>query len=152
MRIAHVTAPIILFLVAILAGPALKADDATLAPHEAHAKAMAGEIVLVDIRTPAEWRRTGVPAGAVAVDMRDPAFEERLLAALSGDRTAPVAVICASGGRSARMQERLAAAGFPRVLDVTEGVVGGWNGPGWIARGLPVTDYSAAAATGSGRQ
>jgi hypothetical protein len=36
------------------------------------------------------------------------------------------------------MAARMEAAGFTRILDVPEGMVGSAAGPGWIARGLPV--------------
>lgn len=111
---------------------------ATLSAPEAHARAVAGEILLVDIRRPDEWAATGIGAGAVALDMRRPDFSARLadLAAAAGDR--PVAVICARGVRSARLATALAEAGFETVIDVPEGMLGSPRGPGWLARGLPV--------------
>jgi rhodanese-related sulfurtransferase len=40
-----------------------------MSAREAHAKALAGELVLVDIRTTDEWRKTGVPASGYAITM-----------------------------------------------------------------------------------
>jgi len=97
-----------------------------------------GDITLVDIRRSDEWRRTGVPQGAVALDLRRPDFVEALLAQTAGQKDTPVALICARGVRSGRLAARLREAGFSRIIDVPEGMLGSGAGPGWIARGLPV--------------
>lgn len=99
----------------------------------------AGQITLIDIRRPDEWARTGLPQGAVALDMRRADFGSALLAALEGDRSAPVALICARGVRSARLGAALRKAGFENLMEVPEGMLGSGAGPGWVKRGLPVT-------------
>ena len=114
-------------------------DGAALDPAAAHEAAAAGEITLIDVRRPDEWDATGVPEGAVALDMRRDDFLDALAAAVEGDRSAPVAIICAGGVRSDRVSGRLVAAGFTRVIDVPEGMLGSAAGPGWVERGLPVT-------------
>lgn len=121
--------------------------ESVLDPRAAHAQAMAGEIVLVDIRTPQEWTATGIPASAYAVTMnQDP---QPLLAALSGllggDKSRPLALICRSGNRSANLGNELRRVGFSHVIDVAEGVEGGRFGPGWLNAGLPVRPGSQAA-------
>jgi rhodanese-related sulfurtransferase len=105
---------------------------------EAHRAALAGEIVLIDIRRPDEWALTGIGEGAVPIDMRRPDFKAALAAAMGGDRTRPVALICARGVRSRRMADGLRSAGFTSVLDVPEGMMGSGAGPGWLRAGLPV--------------
>jgi rhodanese-related sulfurtransferase len=97
-----------------------------------------GEVILVDIRRPEEWAQTGIARGAHPLDMRRDDFAEAVAALAGGDRDRPIALICARGVRSARMAARMEAAGFTRILDVPEGMVGSAAGPGWIARGLPV--------------
>ena len=106
-----------------------------------HAAALRGDVVLVDIRQPGEWASTGIGEGAVPLDMRRRDFEDALLAAVNGDRARPVALICARGVRSRHMSERLVAAGFTRIIDVPEGMLGSGAGPGWLNRGLPVVAY-----------
>lgn len=113
-----------------------------LTPQDAHAGAAAGGILLIDIRRPDEWARTGVGQHAIRIDMRRSDFETALLEAVKGDRSAPVALICARGVRSRRMSKRLAAAGFETIIDVPEGMLGSGAGPGWLKRGLPVVAYS----------
>lgn len=109
-----------------------------LDPEAAHRAALEGAVTLVDVRRPHEWERTGLAEGALGLDMRRDDFPEALEAALGGDRDAPVALICARGVRSDRVAARLEAAGFTRVVDVPEGMLGSMAGPGWLARGLPV--------------
>ncbi|NNK16265.1 MAG: rhodanese-like domain-containing protein [Sulfitobacter sp.] len=105
---------------------------------EAHAAAASGEIVLIDIRRPDEWARTGVGQNALPIDMRAPNFIDRLLAVTNGRKDVPVALICARGVRSARLSRQLSDAGFTSILDVPEGMMGSGAGPGWLDRGLPV--------------
>ena len=123
----------------ILASPAAWAEPDVSAP-EAFAAAQAGSVKVIDIRTPGEWRQTGVVPGAGRVDFyRGP---EVLLAAVldmvGGDRSKPIALICRTGNRTTHAQKFLQAHGFTRVFNVKEGMVGSAAGPGWLKRKLPV--------------
>jgi rhodanese-related sulfurtransferase len=132
-------------VVAFLAtwGGAVVAQEATISAPEANALASRGQLTLVDVRTPDEWRKTGVPAGAKLVDLHNrggqAAFLEQFIAAVGGDTSFPVAVICRTGSRSTQAQKLLMANGFTHVLNIKEGVMGSEAGPGWVNRGLPVT-------------
>ncbi len=144
----------ILVLVAVLAGaggltalanPNLfytliteEVDGAVLTAPEAHEAAIGGQITLIDIRRPDEWARTGSGEGAHRLDLRRDDFVDALLEITGGERSVPVALICARGVRSARVANRLIAAGFTNIIDVPEGMLGSAAGPGWIARGLPL--------------
>lgn len=110
----------------------------------AHEKALKGELLLVDIRTPEEWKQTGVPASGYAITMHQDGqvFLSSLLRAAGGDSKLPVAVICRTGSRSTALAGPLAKAGFPNVINVVEGVVGGPRGTGWIKRGLPLRTWT----------
>lgn len=110
-----------------------------MTPDAAFAAARAGEVLLIDIRRPDEWEATGLPEGATGIDMRRDDFESAVRALAGGDVDRPVALICAAGVRSDRTGARLAAAGFTQIVDVPEGMLGSQAGPGWLARGLPVT-------------
>lgn len=118
------------------------AEARPLTPDQAHKMARDGEIVLVDIRRPDEWAATGIAEGAIALDMRQPDFVQALTAVMAEDPARPVALICASGGRSGYVTSRLQAAGLTNLVDVPEGMSGSGAGPGWLQRGLPVTGYS----------
>ncbi len=113
--------------------------DGNLSVADAHKAALAGQIVLVDIRRPDEWARTGVAEAAIALDMRDAGFMEQLLAAVEGERDTSIALICARGVRSRRLAGQMRDAGFTAVFDVPEGMLGSGAGPGWLKAGLPVT-------------
>lgn len=108
-----------------------------LSPVDAHRLASAGEIVLVDIRRPEEWTATGIGTSAVPLDMRRPDFIPELRR-IAGGTDRAIALICARGVRSNRMSAALTKAGFSRIIDVPEGMLGSRAGPGWLARGLPV--------------
>lgn len=113
----------------------------TLGAETAFQRTTTGELLLIDIRQPEEWAETGSAEGAQRFDLRSKDFLDRLSALVDGDRSRPIALICASGGRSARTAQALTDAGFTNVLDVSEGMLGSSAGPGWLARGLPtVTD------------
>ena len=128
--------------VTVLAAPPALGASAEIAPNEAQTRASAGELTLVDVRTPEEWRETGLARGAIPIDMQHPdgadGFVGAVLEQVGGDRDAPIALICRSGNRSLKMQRLLEARGFTNVRSVAEGMSGSSFGPGWISRGLPV--------------
>jgi len=120
------------------------AEETRIAADVAHIRAQTGQLTIIDIRSPDEWRKTGIPAGAMAVTMHRPegkaGFAKTILQAVKGDKNRPIAVICAVGSRSRWAQAFLATQGHTRVYDITEGMLGRGKGlPGWIRRGLPVS-------------
>ncbi len=130
------------FLVVALAAsaPVLSAQAAeVLTATEAFAKAATGKITLIDIRTPEEWAETGSGAGAKRLDMRRNDFSAALDKILGGNKSKPVALICARGVRSSRLSRALRESGYSNIIDVPEGMLGSYAGPGWLERGLPVT-------------
>jgi rhodanese-related sulfurtransferase len=116
-------------------GPALTAP-------EAFAHAQAGQLTLIDIRRPDEWRQTGVARDALRINMVHPqgasGFVQQVAAEVGGDRNTPIGLICRTGNRTTHMQRALREAGFTQVYNIREGMAGSAAGPGWIARGLPV--------------
>lgn len=101
-------------------------------------KAETGELLLLDIRSPQEWKETGTGTGAKKVSMHQPGFLAKLDALTGNDKTKPVALICATGGRSNWLQGELVKRGYTNIIDVSEGMLGSSTGPGWLKRGLPV--------------
>ena len=126
-------------LVLTLGGAVQAADiDAGEALQAAHEQRM----VLVDVRTPAEWKQTGVAPGAARISVTEhpqgeSGFVAEVAALLGGDRSRPVALICRTGRRSALAELLLERSGFTQVYNVAEGMAGSSAGPGWLARGLP---------------
>ena len=119
--------------------------------------------VLVDVRTQAEWTWVGVPdlsgLGKTPIfvewasypGMRPAAdFTQRMIAELSargaGPET-PALFLCRSGVRSLAAARALAAAGWRRCYNISEGFEGGLDAAthrrgalgGWRAGGMPWT-------------
>lgn len=113
-------------------------DPAQISPPEALEAATRGEAVLVDIRSREEWQETGLAEPALPISMHEGGFVQKLLQAMGGDPSRPVAIICATGGRTRYLQNVLASNGFSNIIDVSEGMMGSPAGPGWLKRGLPV--------------
>jgi rhodanese-related sulfurtransferase len=110
-----------------------------ITPAEAAKMVSEGKAVLIDIRTPEEWKETGVAEGAVRIDMNDPNFVSKFRDATGNDRTKPVALICRTANRTRTVQAALIQNGIhTRVMNVEGGMIGNTADKGWIARGLPV--------------
>lgn len=107
-------------------------------PSEIRPRVEAGEVALVDVRTPPEWAKSGVAEGAAQIAMQDPKLGARLLAVLEGDPTRPIALICATGMRSRAVAEAMLRHGFTNVYSVKGGLFGSAESAGWIRSGLPV--------------
>jgi rhodanese-related sulfurtransferase len=134
MRILTKITPLIAFIFMAFSA---SAQVQQMTPDEAYAKALAGEIVLIDIRTPEEWAETGLPDVALQNNLYAPDFIQTLLAIRDQNPETPLALICRTGNRSGRTTAQLYQAGLTNVIDVVEGVAGSGVGPGWFARGLP---------------
>lgn len=137
--------------IGIAAGPALavlvlflalgRAGDGTLSADSARELARRDALLVVDVRTGREWRTTGLPEKAVGISLAgkgEASFVGMVLDAVDGDRSHPLATICASGVRSARAADILRRHGFSEVYDIAEGMMGNGHAPGWIERGLPL--------------
>jgi rhodanese-related sulfurtransferase len=124
----------------LLSGAGSALAEPVMSAPEAFAAAREGRALLIDIRTPQEWRETGVAPGAARVDFyRGPqVLLDSILRLVEGDRTKPIALICRTGNRTTQAQRFLQQQGFTRVYNVREGMAGSAAGPGWLARGLPV--------------
>ncbi|HAA91872.1 MAG TPA: sulfurtransferase [Rhodospirillaceae bacterium] len=125
-----------------LASGAANAIERNLTLEEAYKALAGGELVLIDVRSPEEWRRTGLAKGALPITMHNPqgkeAFFKAVLARLKGNLDQPIAMICATGIRSLLTQRFLQSKGFKNVANVPAGMFGRKGDPGWIERGLPV--------------
>ncbi len=126
-------------------------DDIT--PLEAMEKLRSSpDAVLLDVRTLPEWKYVGVPAvePLLAVewqffpdDAPNPLFIMQVEQA-GVPKSAEILVICRSGVRSIDAAKALAAAGFKKTYNVTEGFEGDKNAEGhrssiggWKFHGLP---------------
>lgn len=111
--------------------PASSAPQMTMA--DIFAKVKSGEILLIDVRERAELAATGtaqgaihVPVGLIAMkaDPKSPDFDKRF----KSDK--PIAVFCASGGRSGMAAQTLGRMGYQAMN------LGGFGN--WVQSGGPV--------------
>jgi len=130
--------PLLLSLAACTPAASSSSSGQELDAPEALRRVQAGEMLLVDIRRPDEWKQTGVAQGALRLDMRDPAFVDQLVRAANGRLDAPIGIICRTGNRTTQLQVALQEMGFKQIYNVREGMAGSQAGPGWIRRGLPL--------------
>ena len=130
----------ILPIAALLAGSApLRAEIAHI-DGAALQRLIASGVPVVDVRTVAEWNRTGVIEGSRLLTFFDAegrydvrAFMSKLAAVAAPDR--PVAVICHSGGRSEAVSRLLDGRfGYRRVYNVRGGIAK------WIGEGRSTVD------------
>ena len=90
-------------------------SNPTILPAEVSAAIAVGQGVLVDVRTPAEFREVHVPgAHLVSLDVLDRAAVE----AVRGANPGPVYLLCASGIRATKAAEKLRGSGLENVLVV----------------------------------
>lgn len=109
-----------------------------LSAREAHDSAKAGRLILIDIRTPAEWADTGLPQGAIRLDVESAGFEVRLAGIRLDNPGKRIALIDRAGGLSASVRQKLAARGWRDLVVVRGGMLG--EG-GWLTEKLPVDGY-----------
>ncbi len=119
-------------------------EGAVISAAEALRLAQRGDLIVIDVRSPREWRDTGVPEHAQTVTIHHPegltGFVAEVANVVGPDKERPIALICARGNRSSVGAKALRQAGFRRILNVREGLFGnGEDGPGWLGRGLPTS-------------
>ena len=94
--------------------------DITVA--EAHSLISKGNITILDVRTEAEWKQ-GHLKGAVRIDVMDKQFKDKVAKL---DKSKPVVVYCAVGGRSSYASDDMVKLGFPKVFNM-EGGIKAWS-------------------------
>jgi rhodanese-related sulfurtransferase len=107
----------------------------SMAVEEARAAVRSEQMVLVDIRTPREWRESGLPDVAVPLDMTSKSFVPALLELRRENPSRRLGLICATGARSRYVANWLVQNGVQGVVDVPAGM---HTREGWLAKKLPV--------------
>ena len=135
---AHMT------VLTVAASPLLAQSRSVWSAENAFDALLSDTARIIDVRTHKEWQETGVGAGVWPISMHASGFPDRLFRAkeLSGDRT--VGLICATGGRSASLLRALRQAGYSGYADISEGMLGSGEGPGWVASNLPTVPLDVA--------
>lgn len=109
-----------------------QAEIKAISVHDAHDRTSDGTLVLIDVRTPEEWRATGRPAGSVGVTLQDADFTAKVLGCLDGDAARAVAFTCRTGARAGQAAEKARRAGLTDIANMTGGFVA------WEAARLPI--------------
>lgn len=84
-------------------------------------------LVVIDVRTPAEFSQVHVPQA------RNVPLGSDLAEKLGPLKSKPIFLLCHSGGRAGKAAEQLGAAGFAQAVVIEGGT------QAWIDAGLPVT-------------
>ena len=116
--------------------------DRILSSEQALGKINDGSLILLDIRRIDEWKTTGIGKGAVPLTMDDQNFMQTLKTLTNNDTNKGIGIICAAGGRSARICQALSEQGYDFVYDISEGMSGGPYGVGWLHKNLPIVTYT----------
>jgi rhodanese-related sulfurtransferase len=115
----------------------------SISPVEAHEKAGAGDLTIIDIRPGWERTRDGVATRAAVVvyeaaPSANPRFIDEVTGVLGGERNRAVALLCRQGIIAIQARTVLHGAGFLHVFVVDGGFLGSESDPGWVQWGLPV--------------
>jgi rhodanese-related sulfurtransferase len=90
---------------------------------------------ILDVRTPAECKNTGILVGATQINFNNPDFVEQVAARYKKDE--PILIYCAAGGRSGKACAKLEKLGFTMLYNLD----GGTNA--WLEAGKPVKPGSS---------
>ncbi len=102
----------------------------TITPQRLAELSKSGQIDLLDVRTPVEYREVHVDSARnVPLDQLDPAA---VMQARNGSQAEPLYLICRSGSRGRQACEKFLAAGFTNVVNVEGGTLAA------LEAGLPV--------------
>ena len=122
----HMFRLLALLMLVLLAVPAL-ARDISVQDAAALLQNPPQGLVIVDVRTPAEFREGHLP-GAVNMDYFGGPFETQIQ---SLPKTAPVLLYCRTGKRSGSAYDVMTKAGIGNILHMNEGI------SKWQQLGLP---------------
>jgi len=101
----------------------------SISPQELSERSKKSQIVLLDVRTPAEYEAAHI---GVARNVPLEKFDAAAVLAAHVKPGEPLYVICQAGGRGRQACEKLAQVGAAQVVNVEGGTAA------WVAAGLPV--------------
>jgi rhodanese-related sulfurtransferase len=120
-----------LLLISALLGTSLFAEFKTVDVAEFE-KLQAQGAPVIDIRTPGEWKQTGIIKGAHKMMFFSPQGQPDLagwffeLGHLVKDKKEPILLYCAHANRSKSLGEGLSQMGFEHVYELKGGIENGW--------------------------
>ena len=101
---------------------------------EAHERARRGDVLIIDVRQPNEWARTGRPQNSVGVPFQSPTFVQDVRAAVGDKIDTSIALSCHTGARATTASGMLTEDGFTSLFIVEGGFVA------WDKAGLPIDE------------
>ena len=120
-------------------------SQTVVSPDQALQLARGGQVTIIDIRRPDEWRQSGLPAGTeramVRLSRGPNEFLHKIAKLTQGDKSKRIFLICAAGVRFGYAAKLLASRGYTQVMDISEGMLGNGHGAGWLARDLPISIF-----------
>jgi len=120
-----------IFIVLALLYVSLFADFKTIDANEFE-KLMEKGYLAIDIRTPMEWKQTGIIKGAHKMMFFTPTGQPDLaqwffeLGHLVKDKKEPLLIYCAHASRSQSLGQGLKQMGFENVYELKGGIENGW--------------------------
>ncbi|SFV68084.1 Rhodanese-like domain protein [hydrothermal vent metagenome] len=118
-------------LLAVFLSISLFAEFKTVDADE-FAKLQAKGYPVIDIRTPGEWKQTGIIKGAHKMMFFTPSGQPDLagwffaLGHLVQNKKEPILIYCAHANRSKALGEGLSKMGFEHVYELKGGIENGW--------------------------
>lgn len=111
----------------------LPARFETISPTRTRQMQAESGLILIDVRNPQEWEKTGIPKDSHRLTYRqgDREFSASVLNLCKDDKSTPVALSCQTGYRSGEAAAILTKSGFGRVYSVEGGITS------WIKEGMP---------------
>ncbi len=120
-----------ILLILVLLSIGLFADFKTLNANK-FAKLKARGHLVIDIRTPCEWRQTGIIKGARKLMFFTPEGEADLagwffeLGRLVKNKKQPILIYCAHASRTKYLGQMLIQEGFKNIYELEGGIENGW--------------------------
>jgi len=120
-----------ILLILALFSVSLFADFKTVDAN-AFAKLQAKGYPVIDIRTPGEWKQTGIIKGAHKMMFFTPKGDADLaewffnLGRLVKDKKEPILIYCAHANRTKSLSQGLVQMGFKNVYELKGGIENGW--------------------------
>lgn len=88
--------------------------------------------IIIDVRTPQEWKQTGVIPGSIMMTPNQ--LEIELDKNLDLNKQRPIVVVCRSGVRSKRVAKKLMKRDIEDVFNLKGGIIAWYNVKGDIER------------------
>lgn len=126
MKILFINLTFIFLLLSCNGTQAQKSSVSRVSNQEFATLLKSGDIQLIDVRTPAEYN-SGHIEGSTLMNIMDGDFSSQLKTL---DKSKPVLVYCAVGGRSYRASQMLKDLGFQSIYDLKDGIKG-WQKEGY---------------------